>query len=189
MKGALGRSQTGRMPKSKKRPRRQPKAATSSGFREPLAAVTKEELHFALVSAVSAADGRTPRKSFEAKAQEAIERGEVEPTKRLFLNDHPDNHMAFAIMEAFPEKTPAGDEKRKALLWRAMFAFRRIVSDPRYKEYVRDQDGQQFVAAALMEAVATTPMDTASEVPVDEVFRRAAVLVCQRQSQPPAGSS
>ncbi len=150
--------------------------------------MTKEELHFALVSAVSAADGRTPRKSFAAKAQEAIERGELQG-KRLFLNDRPENHMAFAIMDAFPEKTAAGEEKRKALLWRAMFAFRRIARDVRFKDYVREKGGQEFVAPALMEAAATTPMHTASEVPVDEVFRRAADLVRQQQDEPSTSSS
>ena len=150
--------------------------------------MTKEELHFALVSAVSAVDGRMPRKSFAAKAQEAIERGEVKG-KRWFLNDRSENHIAFAIMDAFPEKTPAGEEKRKALLWRAMFAFGRIASDARYKDYVREKDGQEFVASALMKAVATTPMHTASEVPVDEVFRRAADLVRQQQDEPSTSSS
>jgi len=69
--------------------------------------------------------------------------------------------MAFAVMDAFPEKTPAGEEKRKALLWRAMLAFRCIANDARCKDYVREKDGQKFVASALMEAAATQILDAA----------------------------
>jgi hypothetical protein len=155
------------MPKKSSRQRR-------SLFSQPCLPVTAAELHFALVAAEAAASGRTPRPSFIGKYKEAVESGKIDGSKgHLVLRDIPENHAAFAIMDAFPEKTPEGEAKRRSLRWRAMFAMADVTNDPRFGAYTKVENGQSFIAGALMEAVASTPMNTGEKTPVDEIFKRA----------------
>jgi hypothetical protein len=76
------------------------------GFQRPVVAVSKEELHFAIMAAAAAGTNRTPRQSFASNFQESIDSGQTDPGKKYLVpTDDPLNHMAFAIMDAFPEKT------------------------------------------------------------------------------------
>jgi hypothetical protein len=160
-----------------------------------LVPVTAEELHFAATAATAAASGQTPRQSFLSKYEEAVEAGKVDPKKpRLVLRDDiPDNHMAFAIMDAFPEKTPEGDLKRQSLLWRVMRALPMVLKDPRAQSYVRDEkDGRSMIATPLIDAIATTPMIMGEAVPIDQIFTIAAHFVAigrGRHANPRATSS
>lgn len=139
-----------------------------------LAVVTAEELQFALTVAMAAASGRTPRKSFRAKHQEAKDSGELHSGRNyLVLTDDPMNHAAFAIMDAFPDKTPEGDKKRRALLHRALFAMLEVMDDPRSTPYRREGE----VSLILVEAVAVTPMLEGTEIPLDDIFQQAQNLV------------
>jgi hypothetical protein len=172
------------MPKSKKQPRPRSKVDSASSFQHPVIAVTKEELHFALMAAAGVANGQTPRQSFQSKFEEAVDQGQLDPNKSyLRLTDARPNHMAFAILEAFPEKTPENEERRRSLLWRVIFAFPEIASDPRFEQYTHEENGEHFIEEAILEAAATTPMSAGKETPVDEVFRRAAELLRQEQGK------
>ena len=82
--------------------------------------------------------------------------------------------MAFAIMDAFPEKTHSGEAKRRSLLWRVMFSLPPVFNDSRAKAYLKTEAGQTLVSKPLLEAVGMTPMQTGAEVPVDEIFNNAA---------------
>jgi hypothetical protein len=161
-------------PRSKNRKVRSAAAA----FQTPVPAVTKEELHFAMMVGAAAANNLTPRQSFESKFRESAQRGELDPSKSyLTMTDIPLNHAAFAIMDAFPEKTESGEEKRQALLWRAIFAYAAVARDRRFAEYTHEKDGQFFIEEAIVEALAATPMSAGAEVPVDAIFSLAAELI------------
>ena len=139
-----------------------------------LVPVTAKEIHFASVAANAAASGRTPRRSFASLREEALESGELDPTKGyLFLKDIPENHMAFAIMDAFPEKTPEGDARRLSLLWRVLAALPQTLRDPRAAAYLTTENGQKFIGTALLEAIGMTPMKIGQEVPIDVIFSNA----------------
>jgi hypothetical protein len=136
-----------------------------------LVPVTAEEIHFAAVAANAAASGRTPRQSFASLHEDAFDSGKLDPTKRyLMLTDAPENHKAFAIMDAFPEKTPEGDARRMSLLWRVMFALPTTLRDPRAATYLKTENGQSFIGRPLLQALGTTPMKVGKEVPVDAIF-------------------
>lgn len=172
------------MAKSKKPQRLRSKGDAGPSFQRPIVAVTKEELHFALMAAAGVANGQTPRPSFRSKFEDAVDQGRLDPNKSyLRLTDARPNHMAFAILDAFPEKTPENEEKRQSLLWRVMFAFPELASDPRFEHYTHEKDGEHFIEEAILEAAATTPMTAGKETPVDEVFRRAAELLRQEQGK------
>jgi hypothetical protein len=90
--------------------------------------------------------------------------------------DHPTNHVAFPILKVFPETGGKAAEERKALLWRVMFAYGRVMMDARFQEDRREENGQTLTAKTILEALATTPMGVGREIPIEEILRRAEEL-------------
>jgi len=82
-------------------------------------------------------------------------------------------HMAGAISQAFSADVPADEQTLKGLIWRGIFAFSDVVGDSRFVGFGRNDGGNFYISAALIEAVAATPMPFGGDVPVDIIFSRA----------------
>jgi hypothetical protein len=154
--------------------------------------VTVDEFRYAHIAAYAAATGRTPRQSFASIYEEAIDSGTLDRTKSHFvMRDIPENHAAFAIMDAFPDKTAAGDRLRQSLLWRVIFAAQEVFRDSRSRIYLKKEADQDMVAQPLIEAIATTPMAIGQAIPLDAIFAAAARIVADHRldidSAPAAG--
>src|SRR5258706_15958313 len=103
---------------------------------EELVPVTIDQLQLANKVAHAAATGQMVRESFHSKFDEAMEAGELNPSKSyLVLSDIPSNHAAFAIMDTIPEKSAEGDKLRQSLLWRIFFTAPKLYADPRAEKY------------------------------------------------------
>lgn len=141
--------------------------------KQPCVPVTLEELHFATTVAYSASTNRMQRTSFRGSFEEAMESCRIEPGNYLVLSDIPENHAAMAILDAFPDKSTAGEAKRKSLLWRVMFVIAEATTDARAKRYLIDDNGQAYIDQALMEAMAVVPMNLGEAIPLDAIFEKA----------------
>jgi hypothetical protein len=140
-------------------------------FGKEIAAISLEELQFAMVAADAAYSRKMPTESMETRTR-PIQVGE----QVVRLTDKPFNHAAVAILDALRHDR----EKAPAALYRIMIIGSAVFEHDDFKNWARiGADGKEEAHRAILDAVATIPVIAGEEVTPAAVFRLAEQIKAQ----------